>query len=310
MITRLLAIRLSTLVCAVANLGLIAVAAEDAGPQVVATVDGSEITQSELDAEFLIRQVPPDKQNSLRKVVLHDLISRRLVAAFLDERKAPVPEPELDARIELLKRAVEAGGQGSLADVLAKRGLTEEQLRTQLSLPLRWKAFVRRTVTDEELRDYFEARRVEFDGTQVRVRQIVIGLPAKASEPEWLKAEATLKQVRTQIVEGKLSFNDAARQYSTSPRAGGDLGFISYHGLMPPQFAAVAFALMPEELSEVFRSGLGVHLVQVTERKPGEYSLEDVREQVWEQRTRDYWNDQVAAARQSATIRIMTPESP
>jgi parvulin-like peptidyl-prolyl isomerase len=286
--------------------------ADDAGQQVVATVDGADVTQSELDAEFLIRQIPSDKQKSLRKVVLHDLISRRLLSTFLDQRKAPVPEPELEAKIELLKRAVEAGGQGSLADVLAKRGLTEEQLRAQLSLPLRWKAFVRRTVTDQELRDYFEAHRVEFDGTQVRARQIVIGLPTRASEPEWLKAEETLKQVRMQIVEGKLSFKDAAQQYSTSPKAdlGGDLGFINYHGRVGPELAAAAFALKPEELSEVFRSPVGVHLVQVTERKPGEFSLEDVREQVWQQKANDLWNEQVTAARKTATIHITTPKSP
>jgi len=285
---------------------LSASAADEAVQQVVATVDGSKITQADIDAEFLIRSVPAGKQEQLRPVILNDLIERRLIAAFLDLRKAPVPDSELDAQVDLLKRAVEAGGQGSLADILAKRGLTEEQLRAQISLPLRWKAFVRRTVTDQELRDYFEARRVEFDGTRVHVRQIVIGVPAGADESAWMMAEATLNQVREMIGAGKQSFEDAARLHSTSPsgKQGGDLGFIGYRGRVPPEVADAAFALMPNELSNVVRSPFGVHLVQVIERKPGEYSLEDVREQVWEQKTRDFWNDQVAAVRKSATIEI------
>lgn len=288
---------------------LLASAADEAANPVVATVDGSNITQAELDAEFLIRRVPADKQEQLRSVVLDDLVERRLIAAFLDQRKAPVPEPELNAQIELLKRAVEAGGQGSLADILAKRGLTEEQLREQLSLPLRWKAFVRRTITDQELRDYFEARRVEFDGTQVHLRQIVIGVPSTADESAWMMAESTLNQVRRLIAADKLSFEDAAKQHSTSPsgKQGGDLGFIGYRGRVSSAVADAAFALMPNELSNVIRSPFGVHLVQVIERKPGEYSLEDVREQVWEQKTRDFWNDQVAVARKTAKIQIESP---
>jgi len=307
MTTALIPVRLSIVVSALMSFSLPAVAAEEAGQQVLVTVDGSEITQSELDAEFLIRRTPAEKQGALRDAVLNELIDRRLIGVYLEARKAPVPEPALNAQIELLKRGVEAGGE-AFADVLARRGLTEESLRAQLALPLRWNAFVRRTITDQQLRDYFEARRVEFDGTQLRVRQIVISVPAGADESAWTMAAATLGQVRRMIVGGQVKFEDAARQHSTSPsgKQGGDLGFIGYRGRVPPEVAAAAFALSPDELSDVIRSPFGLHLVQVTERKPGEYSLEDVREQVWEQKSKELWNEQVAAARKSAKIRTAT----
>lgn len=290
----------------VAGLG---VAAEDRAARVIATVNDDEITQADLDAEYLVRRIPPDKQGGLRAAVVNDLIDRRLIAAFLDSRKAPIPEPELNAQVALLKRAVEAG-EGSLDDVLAKLGLTEESLRAHLALPLRWQAFVRRTVTDQELRDYFEAHRAEFDGTRIRVRQIVISVPADADEAAWSAAQARLDEVRRSIMDGTLSFEDAARQHSTSPsgKRGGDVGWIGFHGRLPPVLAAAAFALNGAELSAVLRSPLGVHLLQVTDRKPGEYSLEDVRDEVWQQKTREYWTQQAAEARKSARIRIMTAE--
>lgn len=280
-----------------------------AASHTVATVDGAEITQAELDGEFLIRRIPAERQGDLRALVINDLIDRRLVAAWLDQRKAPLPEPELDSQLALLKRAVEAGGQGSLADALAKRGLSEQQLRDQLALPLRWKAHIRRTVTDQQLRDYFESLKIRFDGTQVRVRQIVISIPPDSAESAWAAADATLQRVRSLISDGKLKFEDAAREHSTSPsgKLGGDLGFISYRGRVPPEVAAAAFALEPGELSGVIRSSFGLHLVQVIERKPGEYSLEDVREQVWEQKTREAWNDHIATARKTAKIQIVAP---
>lgn len=285
----------------------VAAGGADDPARIVATVNGSKVAQTELAAEFLVRRVPEAKQAALRDVVLNDLIDRRLIAAYLDQRKAPVPEPELEAQLDLLKRAVEAGGD-QFAEVLGRRGLTEESLRAQLALPLRWKAYVRRTITDQQLRDYFESRRAEFDGTQVRARQIVISVSADAEEAAWAMAAATLKQVREMIVAGKTSFEEAARQHSTSPsgKQGGDLGFIGYRGRLPPDVAAAAFALKAGDVSEVIRSPFGVHLVRASERKPGDYSLEDVREQVWEQQANDLWNEQVATARKSAKIQIET----
>lgn len=309
-----MSIPLTTARCAVvasvlACTGRLALADGKAASPVIATVNGADITQAELDTEFLIRRVPAERQGELGTVILNDLIDRRLVAAWLDQRKAPVPEPELETQLEVLKRAVEAGGQGTLADVLAKRGLTEQRLRDQLALPLRWKAHIRRTITDQQLRDYFDAHKVEFDGTQVRVRQIVISVPPDADDTAWTSANATLQQVRSMINDGQLKFEEAARAHSTSPsgKHGGDIGFISYRGRVPREVAAAAFALKTDELSDVIRSPFGLHVVQVTERKPGDYSLEDVREQVWDQKTRDAWTEQVATARKTAKVQIVTP---
>ncbi|MBL8851591.1 MAG: peptidylprolyl isomerase [Planctomycetaceae bacterium] len=290
-------------------IGLTGLAAAAPPPAVtVATVDGDKITQADLDAECLIRRIPPEEQAAHRDAVLKDLIDRRLIAAFLDDRKAPVPESELTAQVELLKRAVEDNSD-SFAEVIAKLGLTEQSLKAALAQPLRWKAYVRRTVTDQQLRDYFEIHRAEFDGTQVRARQIVLSVPATAADADWEAAATRLEEIRQSILNKSVSFEDAARQYSTSPSAkqGGDLGFFAFRGRLPPVLSSAAFALPPDGISEVIRSPFGVHLLQVTDRKPGDYSLEDVREEVWDQRTREIWNEQVAAARQTARINVEAP---
>jgi len=299
--------------CAI--VGLILLFANDAAhtaaapaSRVVATVNDKQITQADLDSEYLVRRIPAEKQAQFRESVLNDLVDRQLIAAFLDSRKTPVPEAELDAQLDLLKRAVESG-QGSFAEVIGRLGLTEESLRAHLALPLRWRSFVRNTVTDQELRDYFEAHRPEFDGTQVRVRQIVISIPKGSDAAKWTETESKLKSVRQSIRDKKITFDDAARQHSTSPsgKQGGDLGWVAYRGRLPAELVQAAFALQPGEMGEVIRTTFGVHLVQVTDRKPGEYSLEDVRQEVWNQRAQEYWNQQVAEARKTARIRMHSP---
>lgn len=274
----------------------------------IATVNGHEIAQSDLDAAFVIRRVPADQQDEFRESVIEDLIDRTLIAEFLDKRKSPAPETELNAQLQLLRTAVEAGGT-SLDEVLAGLGLNEDRLRGYLALPLRWKAFVRRTVTDQQLKKYFESHRARFDGTRVRVRQIVLSVPTDAAESDWSAAETKLKQVRQSIADGETSFEAAAREHSTSPSGGqgGDVGFVTYRGQLPPVVTEAAFALEPMVISEVIRSPFGVHLVQAVERKAGEYSLEDVREDVWNERTREFWTEQVALLRKSARIEITTP---
>ena len=52
-------------------------------------------------------------------------------------------------------------------------------------------------------------------------------------------------------------------------------------GEMVPEFDAVAFALNTGELSPVFRTVFGFHIVKVLEKRPaGIPKLEDVREQL------------------------------
>jgi parvulin-like peptidyl-prolyl isomerase len=100
------------------------------------------------------------------------------------------------------------------------------------------------------------------------------------------------------------SFAEAARQHSTSPsaRQGGDLGYFRFQGRMPAAIAAVAFALPVGEISQPFRSSFGAHLVTVTDRKPGDLSLEDVRADVLEAVSRALWDDQVRQERAGAAI--------
>jgi len=183
-------------------------------------------------------------------------------------------------------------------------GYSEDTLREELALPLSWKVHVNRMVTPKRLREYFQQHRQEFDGTQVRARHIVLQVPTGKESDELKAAEEKLRQVRTDIVDEKITFAEAAKKYSEAPSRenGGDVGFFPYRGKMPAAFSRVAFSLKEGEVSGPFRTPFGVHLCTLTAQTPGQLSLEDVRQPVLKQLSRELWNETVRKERAQAKI--------
>jgi peptidyl-prolyl cis-trans isomerase C len=232
-----------------------------------------------------------------------------LIQQFLSSRKTVATKKEIDEQITLLKTQLKKGGLDP-DKVLAEKGFTNESLREVFAVPLAWKRHVDRAVTSERLKKYFEEHRAEFDGTRVRASQILIRVPPD-NEPAWEAAEAEMADLRKQIIAKKVSFVDAARERSEAPskEQGGDVGLFPYSGKMPQQFSQEAFRLKVGEISQPFRSRFGVHLCLVTERKPGDLSLEDVRDEVLGRLRDDLWKEKAAEMRTTAKIEWKADQS-
>ena len=101
--------------------------------------------------------------------------------------------------------------------------------------------------------------------TQTRARHILLRPTPQLSAEA---AAAQLGRYRQQIVEGKASFADLAREHSQDGSAseGGDLGWAS-PGQFVPEFEQVMNSLKPGEISQPLASRFGVHLIQVNERR-------------------------------------------
>ncbi|MGH7127196.1 MAG: peptidylprolyl isomerase, partial [Planctomycetaceae bacterium] len=285
---------------------LIAVLAQPAEPdssRVLVRVNGTPITQGDLELALLARRVPADLRPSLRGRMLEQLVEWQLVREYLADRKAE-PSPEaLDAQVERVLESLKANGQDP-EQTLSALGYTRENLKRELALPLAWQTHVRRVVTQQVLRDYFADHRAELDGTEVRASHIVIKVPADAPPADWDAAERKLADLRTQILAGNLTFEQAAKQHSEGPSAtdGGDVGFYPFRGKMPAAFADATFPLQVGEITKPFRTPFGVHLAKITDRREGQFSLEDVRNVVLNRLSQQLWDETVTRLRQKARI--------
>ena len=71
---------------------------------------------------------------------------------------------------------------------------------------------------------------------------------------------------------------------------------------MPAKFSREAFRLEIGEISQPFATQYGMELCLVTDRQPGEISLEDVRDIVMSRLKEEMWKQTIADMRKAAKI--------
>jgi parvulin-like peptidyl-prolyl isomerase len=270
---------------------------------VLVVVNGEPITVGDLEFFMLSRRVQKAARAKLHDKLLAQLIDRRLMRAYLAKRNATPDARAIDAQVKRIQQLIRKQGDDP-ATVLRKLGFDEARLRAEIALPLAWQLHVRRIITDKQLRDYFRQHRPELDGTEVRASQIFLKVRDDAGKDEWNAAAEKLRTVRKEVLDETISFADAAKRYSAAPSAnkGGDVGFFPYRGKMPFEFSRVVFPLKQGALSEPFRTRFGIHLAMVTDRRPGQLSLEDVRPVVYNVLSQQAWDRLAAEQRKPAKI--------
>lgn len=112
--------------------------------------------------------------------------------------------------------------------------------------------------------------------TQSRARHILLRPGPQLSQAQAL---AQLSNLRQQIVAGRTTFADAAREKSQDGSAaqGGDLGW-SQPGQFVPEFEQVLARLSPGQVSEPLVSRFGVHLIELVERRQAPVNLQEQRD--------------------------------
>jgi parvulin-like peptidyl-prolyl isomerase len=270
---------------------------------VLVTVNGTAITENQLTIYRFLHRLPSRESAESRKTDLDQLVENELMRQFLADRRAEVDPKRLAAAVKAAKEQLKRDGRD--ADKLfASSSLLDSLLRRELSLPMAWQVHLGRILTQQAIRDEFDRHRAELDGSEVRASQIFLKLPQTADAAQVKSAEEKLSKLRSEIVAGKISFADAARRSSEAPSAadGGDVGWFAFRGKMPPEICRVVFQLKPGEVSAPFRSKFGMHLYTVTQVRPGNLNLEDVRTSVISRLSHNLWNEFVAQARPKAQI--------
>ena len=201
------------------------------------------------------------------------------MSKLLTSEKLLPAKGELDAAVDELRGKFKQQGV-SFDDYLAKNHQTEATLRSGLAQQLAWNKFVREKATDEYLQKIFDQFHERFDGTRRRVSHILLR-PDGPADPAKLKALADeANKIRDQINAGTITFEAAAEKYSAGPSRhnGGDLGFIPAQGVMAEQFSDAAFSVKPGEISPPVLTPFGIHLIKVTDVKPGTKTMHDAHD--------------------------------
>lgn len=236
---------------------------------VVATIDGEEIHRSDV-AKFQ-ESLPEQYRNMPLEMVFDPLLNRvidtRLLAAKA-EKDGVGEEPGVQALMEEARQAI-------LRDELLRRAVDA-------------------ATTPEALQESFDEAKAseDFALEEVKASHILVETPEAAQE------------IITRLDKGE-AFAEIAKGASKDPgsaQQGGELGWFT-RDKMVPEFSAAAFTMEPGSYTkEPIKSQFGYHVILLEEKRTREPTLDEKREEIFQENARDAIEATVAAAREGVTI--------
>jgi len=126
--------------------------------------------------------------------------------------------------------------------------------------------------SEQETKKWYNANKAKL-GYEVHVKHILI-IPKSGSLADEKGANTKAEEIRRQIAANPGSFETLAAKYSQDPgsaKSGGDLGW-QMLAQLDPYFANSVFQMNKSgQISQVFKSGFGYHIVKYLDRKPVTY---------------------------------------
>lgn len=267
---------------------------------VVAVVNDEEITEQEVLEQIdkmlvaagqpLPEQVKANARAKLYQQALDQMVTLMLLKEEAAKHKVTVSEEEVDEQLNELKANTPTEEQ--FIQALQMSGFTLESLKEEirerlvLTKVIDAQSEALNPVTEEEIKSFYEENKDQMKQEEtVEASHILLRSAPNATDEEKEEVKKQLQTIREEIVGNKMTFEEAAKKHSEDPgsgQQGGDLGEFT-RGQMVPQFEQVAFALKPGEISEVFDTQFGYHIIKVDEHNEAkEMTLEEARPRIEE----------------------------
>ena len=199
---------------------------------------------------------------------------------------------------------------------LAKEGSSIETVKKEIKSQIIRMRLLKREVkdriivTDEEIGEYYNKHRQEYEGKEsVRMKQILLLLPSGADETVKINMKKEALRLRELLMKGE-SFDLLASKYSQGPAAaqGGDVGFIE-RGTIIPEVETIAFRLPLEQVSEVIESSMGFHIIKVVDKKgaglkPIAIVREEIKAKIEDEKLDKKFEEWISSVRDKSHIEI------
>lgn len=291
-------------------------------PKVVAQVNGEDISGDIIFRElkkaaqkYKKRGLPlsADQEKSAAKKIIDDEIGRTLLVLKAKESGINISKEMIEERIKKVEAEFRSGA--IFEHKLADQGLTLDQYKAELETDLYLDQIIKKEiepniqVPESEARDYYEKNKTRFSNPE-KVRASILLLKfnpseGKAGEQKILKK---LESILDQLRNGT-DFSALAQKFSQDSLAskGGDLGFFTRKQMLPA-FSDRAFKLKVGDVSDIFRTGHGFHILKVTDKKPaGTSPFEDEKEGIVtflsQKKSSKATQDYIEALKKEATIK-------
>ncbi|MBL1213038.1 MAG: parvulin peptidyl-prolyl isomerase [Ignavibacteriae bacterium] len=258
---------------------LINLNAQEVLDKIVAVVGDEIILKSELDYQAAYRAAqrnlnPNDEK--IRRQILNEEIEKKLLYAQAELDSIEISDEEVEGQLDYQLNYF-TQQYGSQERLEAAYGMSIERIRRELRDETR-KNLMAQTVQNQkfgmidvsrkEVEDFYETYQDSLGLIPEKFEIAHIFINPKANERVTKKAKDFAQSLLDSIRAGS-DFGKLAKSYSDDPgsaKLGGNLGFVK-RGVFFPEFESAAFALQENEISEVIKSPVGFHIIQLLERR-------------------------------------------
>jgi peptidyl-prolyl cis-trans isomerase SurA len=245
--------------------------------RVVAVIGDEIITQSELEMQLLQAGAKVDvTDEAVVRRVLDAMMNDKLVLAQAVLDSVEIPAEEITRRLdEQISRLTRYYGSEQKLEQVAGMNINQmkrefrEDIRKRLMVEMvQQQKFGSTSVSHREVVEFFTAYKDSLPPVpeQVELQQIAIFPRVTAS----FKEAAREKAVRIlDSIRNGASFEELAKRHSDdvgSGSNGGNLG-LARRGVFVKEFEEAAFALKPDEVSDVVETKFGFHIIKLLEKK-------------------------------------------
>ena len=251
-------------------------------PGVVAKVNGQDIHNNDILRQlkktlknYKDRGIPltAEEEKITAKKLIENEIGRALLLQKGNEINAHVSDEALDRKLRKVKSSFKS--DSIFEHELKNRKLTLDQYKKELKIDLLMQQVIDREiepnikVSEIDIQSFYEKNKEKFYMDK-KARASVILIKAKRGDTKSEKsAQQKIESILEKIKNGS-TFNEMATKYSQDSLApkGGDLGYFTKNQIFGA-FSVRAFNMKVNEVSPVFKTGLGFHILKLTDLKEG-----------------------------------------
>jgi parvulin-like peptidyl-prolyl isomerase len=249
--------------------------------QLIAVIDGEPYTLTNVKVFAMTKgkiEFPTGDLNRINDAdrdVLEQFVTEKLLETEIREAGIKVSDAEVDDYIGQIK-ARNKLSDDDLRTALSREGQTMASYRASVKSELEKNEMINRQVrakvniSNEDAERYYKLNMKNYSsGERALLRHILFSVPEKASGDELRAIFGKAGAVYERIKVGG-DFAKLATEYSEGAghTDGGNIGWVQ-RGTLVKEIEDIAFENYPGQVSEPFRSSMGVHIVKLEARDPG-----------------------------------------
>lgn len=214
----------------------------------------------------------------LQNQALEELINVEIILLQAELDSVTVKKRDVAAAVnEQLQQYIQMAG-GNEENLVNYMGMSIENLREKLYPRIKSGLLVQQmqtskfqniSVTRPEVMEFYKEMKDSLPPIPERVEIAHILKSPRASDEKSKDIYRQLDSIRSLIINEKLSFEDAAAEYSEDPGSaerGGDLGMVQ-RGTFVPEFEKAVYELQIGEISPIIKTQFGYHIIQLMEKR-------------------------------------------